>query len=144
MKDLQKAIKYMESKRIEPNDNQDIRVGDGIVVLSTGEHGIVRKRITHGDEHTITGVVADFSTGQREAWVRDFRRETFREFLTRPTGFGRTHWVLFSIIQTLVLTMLIYGVATFASGGWVAVLMAIVVDGLLVFGSWMNYTRRWV
>ena len=70
-----------------------------------------------------------------------YRRETFFEYLTRPTGFGRTSWVAFAFIQAMVIAMISAGVATINEAGWVAFIMAAAIEGVLFGMSYMNYKQ---
>jgi hypothetical protein len=65
--------------------------------------------------------------------------ESFLEYCTRPSGFGKTPWPQaafifgFSVCVTL-------GVASYAP--WFAPL-GMLPFAALVFGTWMNYTGKW-
>ena len=69
------------------------------------------------------------------------KRETFFQYLTRPTGFGRTSWPVFGIIQAACIALLIAG-DTGADGGWVAVAMVGAIETVLVWQSYLNYTGK--
>lgn len=75
-----------------------------------------------------------------EPW--QYRRETFLEYLTRPTGFGRTSWVAFAFIQAMVIGIVSAGVATIDEAGWVAFVMAAAIEAVLVIWSHRNYTGK--
>lgn len=70
-----------------------------------------------------------------------YRRETFFEYLTRPTGFGRTSWLAFALIQWMVIAIISAGVATINEAGWVAFIMAAAIEGVLVGMSYRNYKQ---
>jgi hypothetical protein len=70
------------------------------------------------------------------------RRETFLQYLTRPTGFGRTSWLAFALIQWMVIVIISAGVATIDEAGWVAFIMAAAIEGVLFGMSYMNYKQQ--
>jgi hypothetical protein len=65
--------------------------------------------------------------------------ETFLEYCTRRTGFGKTPWPQFVIILGFSIAVTV-SVAMFAP--WFAPL-GMLPFAALVFGTWMNYTGRW-
>ena len=69
------------------------------------------------------------------------RRETFLQYLTRPTGFGRTSWLAFALIQWMVIAIISAGVATIHEAGWVAFIMAAAIEGVLVGMSYRDYKQ---
>lgn len=68
--------------------------------------------------------------------------ETFLQFLTRRTGFGKTSWVQFAFIALPVLCLLVVGIATWGDGGWVAVLFAAAIVAVMVYGTWRNFKGK--
>jgi hypothetical protein len=70
------------------------------------------------------------------------QNETFFQYLTRPTGFGRTSWVAFALIQSMVIAMISAGVATINETGWVAFIMAAAIEAVLFGMSYVNYKQR--
>jgi hypothetical protein len=68
-------------------------------------------------------------------------RETFLQYLTRPTGFGRTSWLAFALIQWMVIVIISAGVATIDEAGWVAFIMAAAIEGVLFGMSYVNYKQ---
>jgi len=72
------------------------------------------------------------------------RHERFIDFCNRPTGFGRTPWGQFWIIQAAIVALVVLGMVTWRDGGWTAVVGAVLVEAVFVFGTYMNYTRKWV
>jgi len=79
---------------------------------------------------------------QPEAGDGQYKGETFGEYLTRPTGFGRTSWTAFTIIQSACAIMIVVGANTWGAGGWVAVTMAGAIEAVLVGMSYRNYTGQ--
>jgi hypothetical protein len=69
------------------------------------------------------------------------QNETFFQYLTRTTGFGRTSWVAFALIQSMVIAMISAGVATIDEAGWVAFIMAAAIEAVLVGMSYVNYKQ---
>jgi hypothetical protein len=65
--------------------------------------------------------------------------ETFIEYCTRSTGFGKTPWPQFVIILGFSIAITV-SLASFAP--WFAPL-GMLPFAALVFGTWMNYTGRW-
>jgi hypothetical protein len=70
------------------------------------------------------------------------KNETFLEYLTRPTGFGRTSWPMFALIQAMVIGIVSAGVATIDEAGWVAFIMAAAIEAVLFGVSYRNYTGK--
>ena len=145
------------------------QTGDGIVItgdktsqVAVGACGIIRSVNTRGthalvddNPHThpndILSVDADMllravfyphgkMTVRKTIAVGEYRQETFLEYLTRPTGFGKMHWFFFYAIQALFLGAIIAEPRDW----WITSIAFLVVNGVLVLGSYMNYTRRWV
>lgn len=78
---------------------------------------------------------------------RRMAKETFRQFITRPSGFGKTPWILFYIISVLCAVLVAVSGYNYWRGDaypWVAGAFGVGIYGLLWFGTWMNYTGRWV
>lgn len=65
--------------------------------------------------------------------------ETFYQYCTRPTGFGKTPWPQFVLIFgfSIITTAAIYTFAPWWSP------LGLLPLGVLVLGTWMNYTGRW-
>ena len=72
------------------------------------------------------------------------RHETFVEYMTRPGGFGNTGWGQFWVLQAFVMCLMLAGIATWNDYGWTANIAGLVVEAVFVFGTYMNYMRRWV
>lgn len=134
--------------------------GDGIVTVS-GIRGIVRYRNTRdnyalldSDPSTTPGdlvsIGADLYYGKSQKvffstlTTDTYRQETFLEHLTRPSGFGKTPWKLFWLIQAMLLLGVVLSIANYEDYGITPAITFVVVNAVLVFGSWMNYTRRWL
>jgi|JI10StandDraft_1071094.scaffolds.fasta_scaffold836397_1 hypothetical protein len=89
---------------------RDLRAGDGVVTRISGNRAVVRffERGVPGIEYT-SGPMKGQQT-LLNLFTRDhFRRETFREFLIRPDGFGETKWVLAVIIFLGALLCMVVG-----------------------------------
>lgn len=116
----------------------EFHIGDR-VFTSDGKRGIIRSK---GPE--MGRIVYMIGRNGVEHWYTagQLRMATFLEYLFWPTGFGKTPWPLFALIQLVIARGLIVS----ASEGivWVGWLMLAVIDGALVFGSWMNWKRYWV
>jgi hypothetical protein len=67
--------------------------------------------------------------------------ESFAQYITRREGFGKTKWPmavlihLFSVVGTMLLIR---------EGQAVWIPLALAPTAALWFGTWMNYTKRWV
>ena len=118
------------------------QAGDGIVD-NDGYHWIVDGIATFSSTGRFRGILYTNEVGERvmlEAW--EYRRETFAEYLTRPTGFGRTSWPQFAIIQAACIALVIAGVVTWSDGGWVACAMAATIEAVLLWQTHRNYTGK--
>lgn len=117
---------------------QEFHIGDR-VFTSDGKRGIIRSkgpemgRIVYMIERD--GVEHWYTAGQ-------LRMATFLEYLFWPTGFGKTPWPLFGLIQAFCVAAVV--TSALDEAVWVGIITAVVINSALVFGSWMNYTRRWV
>lgn len=72
------------------------------------------------------------------------RHETFLEFCTRPTGFGKTKWLQFGLIQAFVVALVVAGIVTWPDDGWVALVFAGAIEVVMVVATYSNYTRKLV
>lgn len=118
------------------------QAGDGIVDKD-GNHWVVDGIATFSSTGRFRGILYTNEVGERvmlEAW--EYRRETFVEYLTRPTGFGRTSWPMFGLIQAMVIGIVSAGVATIDENGWVAFVMAAAIEAVLFGMSYRNYTGK--
>lgn len=79
---------------------------------------------------------------QPQAGDGQYKGETFGKYLTRPTGFGRTSWTAFALIQSMVIAMISAGAATINEAGWVAFVMAAAIEAVLFGMSYRNYTGQ--
>jgi hypothetical protein len=118
------------------------QAGDDIVDLD-GFHWIVDGITTDDITGAFSGILYTNEIGERIMLKSDeYRRETFGEFLTRPTGFGRTSWVAFAFIQAMVIAIVSAGVATINESGWVAFVVAAAIEGVLITISYRNYAGK--
>jgi len=126
--------------------------GDGFVTNS-GRRGKVIRRFTRGEHANVDNdpttspddlMYIDgeyYNTGLRiNLYPGQFRQETFLEHLTRPTGFGRMHWLAFALVQAVFICAFLGD----PSSWWMVLIAFLVVNGVLTLGSYMNYVRRWV
>lgn len=66
------------------------------------------------------------------------------KYLFRPSGFGRTGWIEFSVILTAVVLMYTYALAGPEDEGaarWCLGIMATLITAIMVGGTWNNYKR---
>jgi hypothetical protein len=70
--------------------------------------------------------------------------ETFLQFCTRPSGFGRTPWWGFVTIQAFVIMLAFAGLWTWPESGWVAIAFAVAIEAVLFYGTWMNWKGKQV
>jgi hypothetical protein len=123
-------------------NNRTPQAGDGIVD-NDGNHWVVDGIATDSITGVFEGILYINEMGERTHLKPDeYRRETFFEYLTRPTGFGRTPWVAFALIQSMVIAMISAGVATIDQAGWVAFIIAAAIEAVLVGMSYRNYTGK--
>ena len=131
------------------------QAGDGIVTKLSKKRGIVLARITRGafalhDNNPLTSpddlvavevrITPPFKKSYLgEVGVNHFRQETFLEHLTRPTGFGKMPWVAFAALQAVFTLGFLVG----GDAWWIVAIAFAVVNGVLTYGTWMNYTRKW-
>ena len=135
----------------------NVRAGDGIFVTRMnhrlyGKWGRVRGLMFNGevagtpinDDQDVIGVRMQLpdSGALYEIYNDEFRKETFAEFKRRPTGYGRTPWVLFYVIQAFCLASIIVGMLTFFIGGWVGPVMAGLVEWVLIWATKRNYQHK--
>ena len=116
-----------------------LRVGDGVVDIETGQNFYVRE-FRDGRPvvcHRSWGHWVLY-TGQAD-WCR---RETFREYLTRPTGFGGWSWWLFAPIALMSRYGLFIGISTWHDGGWFAVAFIAVLWAVIIWWMHRNYTGK--
>lgn len=64
---------------------------------------------------------------------------SFIKFITRRTGFGRTSWYAFALIQLMCFCIVAGGVLTWKENGWVSIVMAVAIELTLLYGTWKNY-----
>ena len=108
----------------------------------TGEFNNDPEKVGHWEvllEDTPISGVKDVLTDFHFSFLR---HETFLEFCTRPTGFGRTSWVVFALIQAFVVALVVAGIVTWSDDGWVAHLFAGAIEGVLIMGTYLNYTKK--
>ena len=118
------------------------QAGD-VIVDNDGNHWVVDSIATDSITGAFDGIRYINEIGERTHLKPDeYRRETFLQYLTRPTGFGRTSWLTFALIQWMVIAIISAGVATIDEAGWVAFIMAAAIEGVLVGISYRNYTGQ--
>ena len=90
-------------------------------------------------------VLVRYAVTGREGWIQtyDLRRETFWEFITRPSGFGRTGWWKFALIVVLVVLGCVYGAITWGDGGGWAITFAVLVVTWVIIGTVGNF-KGWI
>jgi hypothetical protein len=121
---------------------QHPQAGDGIVDMD-GYHWVVDGIATDSNTGRFRGILYTNEVGERVMLTPcEYRRETFAEYLTRPTGFGRTSWPMFGMIQAACAALLTAGIPTWNDGGWVAVAMVGAIETVLVWQSHRNYTGK--
>ncbi len=77
--------------------------------------------------------------------INDVFGATFKDFtIDNPDGFGKTKWFQFYVIQGFCLALLIAGLLTIKNAGWVALLFILLIEGVLLLGTWMNFKLKWV
>lgn len=66
-------------------------------------------------------------------------KETFVEYITRPTGFGKTPWPLAILIHLFGVAGIVMAVTDSAWG-----MLGLMGPTVLWWGTWMNYKGKWV
>ena len=132
----------------------DLRSGDG-VVLNNNERGVVLGPVLNGTANItkspfdnpkdIIGALVKTKKVEKQLLLaNEFRKETFGEYLTRPTGFGKSKWPWFIACQLFCLAIIGYGIVSWKDNGWVGVVMALSVEVVLMLGTYMNFKHKWV
>lgn len=73
------------------------------------------------------------------------RKETLWQFLTRPTGFGRTSWTEFVLILLAVGGMAWYALFSGSdetAARWVSGIFAVAITAIMVRGTWRNFNGK--
>ena len=118
------------------------QAGD-VIVDNDGNHWVVDDIATDSITGMFSGILYTNEIGERiHLEPGEYRRETFFEYLTSPTGFGRTSWPMFALIQAMVIGIVSAGVATINENGSVAFIMAAAIEAVLVGISYRNYTGK--
>jgi len=108
----------------------------------TGEFNNDPQRVGHWEvllEETPISGVKDVLTDFHFSFLR---HETFLEFCTRPTGFGKTKWLQFGLIQAFMIALVVAGIVTWPDDGWVAHLFAGAIEVVMVLWTYFNYTKK--
>jgi hypothetical protein len=69
----------------------------------------------------------------------DIRPETFWEYITRPTGFGKTRWRAFIPQQLFLACILAAGIYTINDGGWWGIGSYLVIQAVYWYMTWRNF-----
>src|SRR5574343_492988 len=128
-------------------------VGEGCVELATGKQFVIRGLLTIGawanyspsptDKPTdVVGVIVEDKNGDEIRFkISEIRKEKFLEYITRPTGFGRTSWPAFVFTALIFLIITIAAIVGFNSGGiYVLPMILISVIGGF-YSTWNNYKK---
>ena len=123
-----------------------IRKGLRVVAFGDGKkyHGTATRQPLPHEQGYAEGkwlVMYDNMQGQEWHFPKDVRPELFIEYLTLPTGFGRTSWWSFGLIQVMCIGMVSF--AANDDGIGIAIVSAFVIECTLVFGTWMNFKGHW-
>jgi hypothetical protein len=122
------------------------QAGDGIVDLRfahIGQRHVVDGIETFSGTTVFRGVMYTDEHGERITLTPgQYRRETFLEYLTRPTGFGRWTWGQFVGVQLMALGAVSAGVATIDEHGWVAFVVVAAMEVGTLFYMHRNYTGK--
>lgn len=70
------------------------------------------------------------------------RLATFREFCFNRSGFGKTSWIQFTLIQAVALALSAGGVWTFGEGGWSTCVVFAAIEAVMIYGTWRNFKGR--
>lgn len=72
----------------------------------------------------------------------ELRAATFGEFCSNKTGFGKTSWIQFTLIQAVALALSAGGVWTFGEGGWSTCVVFAAIEAVMIYGTWRNFKGR--
>ena len=133
------------------NNSWTPKAGQGVFVLETNKWYIIDSVLTVGswalyspspddEPEDIVGIEVIDKNGVKIRYSLDqIRPETFCEYLTRPTGVGRTPW--FQAIITLL--MIIFGqtvsIITWNENGWIGSLLLFLVLFGWGYSTWRNF-----
>ena len=153
--------------------NEQFKVGDPVVLRASegqgaffriyGEVTDITKSFDGRPMYKVpTNIMPEIPWWQ---FADEIRHETFMDYITRPTGFGKTPWPLFAIIVGFSLVLLGYGtwgcppdenalILTPGPDGWVGsrpfnaarficYLFGLGIPAVLVWGTWMNFKGLW-
>jgi hypothetical protein len=73
---------------------------------------------------------------------KELRPESFKEFITRRTGFGRTSWGAFALIQVMVMVLIACAAMEWGWVGWVPLVMALLIEAILWTGTYRNWKGK--
>lgn len=127
------------------------KVGQGIFVLDTNKRYIIRSLITvdslpfyepKSDEkpNDVVAIEVTNKYGFKTRYTLDqVRPETFCEYLTRPTGIGRTSWS--QVIFTLLIMTFGHAISiiTWNENGWIGTLLLLLVLFGWGYSTWRNF-----
>jgi len=125
--------------------------GEGIFVIETGEWFLVNRILTmnswsifvpssEDDDDAIIGVEVVNKYGRKIKYRLDeIRKETFCEYLKRPTGIGRTSWTNAIIIFMIMIFGHAISILTWNNNGWVGTTLLIFILCVWFYGTWRNY-----
>ena len=119
----------------EPGHNW--KAGDWAVTTTYGN----RVQVEKVEGHKIALRFAISGTTAPVFSPADIRRETFGEYITRPTGFGGTSWGAYIGTQLLGVGVLSAGIVTIKDGGWVAIGLWAVVQTVWMVATYKNWKR---
>jgi hypothetical protein len=126
-------------------------VGEGIFVLETNEWFIIRQILTmkswsiyvpsSDDElDDVVGVEVINKNGRKIKYRLDeIRKETFCEYLKRPTGVGRMSWTKVVILSSMMIFGHTLSIMTWNDNGWVGSILLLGILFGWLYATWRNY-----
>ena len=127
------------------------KVGQGIFVLETNKWYMIESVLTVGSwalyspspDDKPEDVVGIEVMGEDDVKIKyalnQVRPETFCEYLTRPTGIGRTSWPQ-AIFTLLIMTFgHVISIITWNENGWIGTLLLLLVLFGWGYSTWRNF-----
>ena len=136
-------------------ENGRLKKGDKVVVnppVHQGpyfrEFGTIEDIITASDGQVLFMVRTNiFPQTLTPKYGHEIRRETFLDFITRPTGFGKTSWPQFALIVAFSMVLLVLAVTMTPDGSWakgICYLFGFGIPAVLLVMTWRNFKGKTV
>ena len=117
-------------------ENGRLKKGDKVIVNRTGKRGTVLDIVP---ATRMVQVQLEGSEWKEWHYAFDLRPETFLDFITRPTGFGKTPWVAAILIHLFSVA----GAVSLSTIAWYWAPAGLIPAAVLWLGTYFNYTGKW-